>query len=1071
MKQTRHLVFAPAAIIACAVAMLLAPASSAQDAQRILRQAGISGGVVVHLGCGDGTLTAQLRAGEQYLVHGLDTDAADVAAARSRLRERGVYGPVSVDVWDGRRLPYADNLVNLIVAEDRAQVSDEELLRALAPKGVALVRRGRDWDKTVKPWPEEMDEWTHYFHGPDGNPVADDTMVGPPKRLQWVGSPPWARHHDHMASMTSLVSANGRLFYIFDEGSTASIQLPAQWRLIARDAFNGTILWKREIDQWNTKQYPLKSGPAHLLRRLVAVGDRVFVTLGIDAPAVALDAATGETVLTYAGSEHTREIVVSDGVVLLVADTSRSRLPDWRRVSTFVWENTRTANPGWGWRGEKRNVLAYDAATGKQLWKAEGPVAPCSLATDGTRVVLHDGEKLVCLDRRNGEGLWESEEAPTALPVHTNTGPRVLIYKGAVLYAGNNGKMSGWSLEDGRKLWEQAQKPSGHMSLKDLFVVDGLSWTAAIANGTQDGTFTGYDALTGEKKREFPADVKVHWFHHRCYPSKATSKYIMTARNGTEYIDLARETWKPNHWVRGGCIYGVMPCNGMTYASMHSCGCQLEAKLTGFNALAPGPVPQPTAADLSGAARLEKGPAYGQVNGPAAGAGDWPTYRHDEGRSGASSVSVAPTGGKGWRTQLGGRLTPPTIAAGKLFVASVDTHTLHALDAGSGRALWSYTTGGRIDSPPTYHAGMVLFGSADGYVYALRAEDGALAWRFRGAPLDRRMMAWEQLESAWPVHGSVLVHDPSPGSGQAVLYCTAGRNMYLDGGIRFIRLNPVTGELLGEVVMDDKDPETGEDMHLAYLKKTPGNTMPVAHSDILSCDGRNLWMRAQKIDFEGKRHEIALASAKEQPNEDFHLFCQIGLLDDSYFFRGYWTYGRRVGGGYGGWFQAGRVVPSGRILCYDDEAVYGFGRKLEYMVNSSVIEYQLFASNKAVTQEAIERVNRAQRAMNARSNQRNASGSDWRVRYFFPREDLTATRFQWTFDQPALIARAMVVAGDVLLVSGPPDVVDERYAYHNPDDANVRALLGRQVEAFAGRHGGQLWMLSKSDGKLLARYA
>ena len=1066
MKHTRHFLFALAAIAVCAAAALLAPLSSAQDATAVLTQAGIKGGVVVHLGCGDGTLTAQLRAGEQYLVHGLDTDPGQVDTARHRLRDQGVYGPVSVDVWDGRRLPYCDNLVNLIVAEDRAQATDEELLRALAPNGVALVRRGGRWEKTVKPWPKQMDEWTHYFHGADGNPVADDTIVGPPQRLQWVGSPPWARHHDHMASMTSLVSANGRLFYIFDEGSTASIQLPEQWRLIARDAFNGTILWKRQIDQWNTRQYPLKSGPAHLLRRLVAVGDRVFVTLGIDAPAVALDAATGETVLTYAGSEHTGEIVVSDGVVFLVADTSRSRLPDWRRVSTYVWQNTSAANPGWGWNGTTRQVLAYDAATGKQLWKAERPVAPCSLAADATRVVFHDGEKLVCLDRRNGATVWESEPAPTALPVPTNTGPRVLIYKSAVLFAGNDGKMSGWSLNDGKKLWEQAHKPSGHMSLRDLLVVDGLVWTAAIASANQDGTFTGYDALTGERKREFPADVQVHWFHHRCYPCKATGKYILTARNGTEYVDLEKETWKPNHWVRGGCIYGVMPCNGMTYASMHSCGCQLEAKLTGFNALASGPVPQATETELSGAARLQKGPAHGRMayGKPLPPAADWPTYRHDEGRSGATSAPVDLTAGSGWQTQLRGRLTPPTVAGGRVFVASIDTHTLHALDADTGRELWSYTTGGRIDSPPTYHASMVFFGSADGYVYALQGGDGALAWRFRAAPLDRRIIAWEQLESAWPVHGSVLVHD-------GVLYCTAGRNMYLDGGIRFIRLNPITGDLLGEVVMDDKDPETGQDMHLAYLKKTPGNNMPVALSDILSCDGRNIWMRSQKIDFEGKRHEMALLPTSEQPNEDFHIFCQVGFLDDSYFFRSYWTYGRRVSGGYGGWFQAGRLVPSGRILCYDDEAVYGFGRKLEYMVNASVIEYQLFAANKAVTREAIEHVSKAERAMDARSSQRNAGGSDWLLRYFFPREDLTAARFQWVFDQPALLARAIVVAGDTLFVAGPPDVVDERYAYRNPDDADVQALLARQAEALQGRHGGQLWAMTKRDGKLLARYA
>ena len=1005
-----------------------------------------------------------MRAGDQYCVHGLDTDPAQVASARADLVEQGVYGPVSVDQWDGRHLPYADNLVNLIVAEEPAQLSEAELFRALAPGGVALLRRQGQWKKVLKPWPKEIDEWTHYFHGADGNPVAQDSIVGPPERLQWVGSPRWARHHDHMASMTSLVSAGGRLFYIFDEGPTASVQLPPRWRLVARDAFNGVILWKRRIDQWNTHQYPLKSGPAHLLRRLVAVGDRVFVTLGIDAPVTALEAASGKTMLTYQGSERTREIVVSEGVAFFVADNSRSLLPDWRRKDTYVWANTRRANPGWGWKGTSRKILAYESKSGNLLWEAEAPVAPCSLAANVERLVFHDGKKLVCLDRRKGRVLWESEPTPTELPVHTNTGPRVLIYKDVVLLAGNTGKMSGWSAKDGKKLWEQQHRPSGHQSLKDLFVVQGLAWTGSIAGSTQDGAFAGYDPFTGKVVKEFPADVKVHWFHHRCYPSKAAGKYLLTARNGTEFIDLAAEHWKPHHWVRGGCIYGVMPCNGMTYAPMDSCGCQLEAKLTGFKALAPGPIPRVPKANLLSKARLDRGPAYAKADGPSAGPDEWPTYRHDASRSGATAATVSANLKQVWQTRLPGRLSAPTVAAGKLFVASTDTHTLYAIDAQTGRRLWSYTTGGRIDSPPTYHKGLAIFGSADGYVYALRAADGILAWRFRGAPVDRRMMAWEQLESAWPVHGSVLIHN-------GVLYCTAGRNMYLEGGIRFLRLDPATGKLLGETVMDDKDPDTGEDMHLAYLKKTQGNNMPVAHSDILSCDGRHIWMRSQKITFDGKRLEIGLEDVTEQPGEDFHIFCQNGFLDDSYFFRSYWTFGRRVTGGYGGWFKAGRLVPSGRILCFDEGRVYGYGRKLEYMVNSSVLEYQVFAADKVVTRQAIDRLGKAERAINARSSQKNANSSDWRLRHFFGAKDLTAANLQWTLDQPAVIARAMTVASETLFIAGAPDFLDERCAFYHPDDPDVQAALKRQAEALEGRAGGQLWALAKADGKLAARYA
>ena len=106
------------------------------------------------------------------------------------------------------------------------------------------------------------------------------------------------------------------------------------------------------------------------------------------------------------------------------------------------------------------------------------------------------------------------------------------------------------------------------------------------------------------------------------------------------------------------------------------------------------------------------------------------------------------------------------------------------MDADSGEQVWQFTTGGRVDSPPTIHNGMVLFGSADGRVYCLRAADGALVWRFLAAPADRRLMSFGQLESVWPVTGSVLVRD-------GVLYCTAGRSSYLDGGMHLYRLDPV----------------------------------------------------------------------------------------------------------------------------------------------------------------------------------------------------------------------------------------------------------------------------------------
>ena len=63
---------------------------------------------------------------------------------------------------------------------------------------------------------------------------------------------------------------------------------------------------------------------------------------------------------------------------------------------------------------------------------------------------------------------------------------------------------------------------------------------------------------------------------------------------------------------------------------------------------------------------------------------------------------------------MGGGLSQCVVADGKLFVTTVDSHTVHALNADKGQQLWQYTAGGRIDSAPTSYAATVIFGSRDG---------------------------------------------------------------------------------------------------------------------------------------------------------------------------------------------------------------------------------------------------------------------------------------------------------------------------------------------------------------------
>ena len=55
-------------------------------AHRFLKESGLTGGLIVHLGCGDGKLAAALAANGDYLVHGLERNAGAVEMAREFLR-------------------------------------------------------------------------------------------------------------------------------------------------------------------------------------------------------------------------------------------------------------------------------------------------------------------------------------------------------------------------------------------------------------------------------------------------------------------------------------------------------------------------------------------------------------------------------------------------------------------------------------------------------------------------------------------------------------------------------------------------------------------------------------------------------------------------------------------------------------------------------------------------------------------------------------------------------------------------------------------------------------------------
>lgn len=876
-------------------------ASAEIPADHVLKKAGIRGGVIVHLGCGDGKRTAALCTGDAFLVHGLDTDADAVAQARAHIDARGIYGRVSAEHYDGRNLPHGDNIVNCMVVDDVADVGAAEIERVLAPGGVALVAAGRELSgssglkKTgdaggrmvyVKPRPAAIDEWTHYLYDATGNMVCNDTRVRRPRHLQWHAGPKRSRHHDALASMSCMTSSNGRVFYILDEGSISLMHRPAHWKLIARDAFNGVLLWKRNIPEWMTHLFNFRGGPKQLSRRLVSVGDSVFATLGLCAPAVKLDAATGTTLHTYAGSGNTEELVYHDGMLLAVTGDP-AILIDKADTCYGYWEPALFEKPT-----IEKTIVAWDAKTGKKQWTVTGDhlmhIVPLSLGAIRDNVFYLDNKQIHCLDAETGEQRWASSFETKGLFLRAYA-PTVVAYRDLIMCLKWN-RLVAYSLKDGKKRWEN-KGAMGFGSPGDLFAIGNTAWVLPMTKSiwrdsrkNKDGIITtginvprsaflndakngvGIDIATGSVSEQLPFKHTQH--HHRCYRNKATRDCILVGHSGIQVVDIATKKSETHRWVRGLCQYGIMPANGYIYVPPDTCRCYSTGKINGFFALSE----KNSWEDVTPETALQKGPAYGKTLAGDTGDGAWPTYRGDRSRSGSAGCAVPAEPAVTWSADVGETITAPVIARGKVYIADRDAFTVRCLDAGSGKPAWKYLAGGPVDSPPTIYKGLCIFGCGDGSVYCLDADSGTLAWRFKTAKIERRI-GWEnRIQSPLRIHGSTLLLDDT-------VYFAAGYSSNLDGGIRLYGVDVRTGEkrCAGTVASG----HWGSDGKWGYL------------ADILASNGEKISMRrlgfTKKLKKTGGRGRLIVATT--------------GLLEDTWFHRQGWS-------GRGG---------KGQLIVCDDE--------------------------------------------------------------------------------------------------------------------------------------------------------
>ena len=1002
-------------------------------------------GILVQLGCGDGARSQALCDSGRFVVQALDRDADRVERTREYLTSHGTYGPVSANVLSGQALPYIDNLVNVLVVDDAMGISRAEMLRVLCPRGLACIRNGDEWETLVKSRPATMDDWTHFLHDASGNAVSMDETVGPPRRLQWTGGPLWTRSHEFNNSMPAMVTANGRLFYIFDHGlpGMEDRRLPEKWTLTARDAFNGSFLWKRDMSSWGSRQWSsraLRFFQGNMARRLVADDDRVYVTFDYGKGVEVIDAETGKTLSTVPGTEGSEEILV-DGNQLFCLSRIRQRRP-----------------------GAHVRMTCHDLGENRQVWQVKDDrYIPQLTCIDGDAVVYHNAKQIVCLNRADGSVRWRVDEKYSA---ESKDDIMLLIADGRVVATSPN-EIRVLSLDDGSIVWTAPGSAGESMRPYDLFVVQGQ----VFANSESRNIIAGYDLSTGEKTADIdPTSVQSQGHHLRCYRAKATQNFLITQFRGVEFLSLDDQMpHNQNDWLRGSCTYGVMPANGFLYQPPHSCFCFAGAMQKGFNAFA-GPLQAAGEVEpfTDSPGPVEKGPAYGFIGKSTADGKAWNSYRHDARRTGATGNCVKGDLGRRWSVGVGTDITPPVAADARVFVAARSRHTIHAFNGDDGAEQWSFVAGGPIDSPPSIHRELLVFGCADGYAYCVRADNGELAWRRRLAPAERWMTDNGRLESVWRLHGSVAVVDD-------LAYCIAGRSSFVDGGLFLTAVDIETGGIRHRTNLytasDEREDRKRNEFVASYH-------IEGAHSDLLVAQGGYIYLNQMRFSAELSPRDSEYLSKEqitERPsinldnkayvNEDIfkvkwenrvidtydklaailvdenqtvgerdtglHMFTTSGFLDTSFFNRTYWMYSKTWPG-----FNMSNLAPkSGQLVVVGPRKTYALKaftsrHTLSPRYNPQTKGYLLIADD-----------NNNEPTMDPR-----AWGKDKGMGFSRGAPPI------WHHWVPVRV-NAMVLGGDQLIVCGPPDVLKE----NDP------------LAAFEGRLGSELWTLSARDGNIISQ--
>lgn len=875
--------------------------NSSPISEHLCQIAEIDRGLFSVLGGENLALALELAAGGRIFVHLLDPENSVVEQARIKADQKGLFGrSINIEKSQLDELPYADNTIDLVLAahlseQGLSKLSLSEILRVLRPRGKALLgtlgepgtQGGTLSENQIRSWLSSSgeaewttvedrlgvwavltkapmkgaDDWSHWEHGPDNNPVSGDTAIQAPYMTQFMSLP----FYIAMPAITTV--AKGRIFTAM--GHIAHHRREEPWlnTLVAQNGYNGMELWRRTLPD------------GYLVHRsaFVATGDNFYMINPDGDGCLVLDPETGKEKDRVRIPELTGEwkwMAIQNGILYSLLGEERDpsqttivRSPgiawSWDDISSGYYDE----RIPWGFGN---TIMAWDLKMRKLLWthREEAKIDSRALSIGDDKIFFYCPDShLGSLNAITGKVIWTNDNPKTRELIEEpgrglkstpgwRTSCFCLYTPHALFYqAQTRLNIVAVSNRDGSLLWHRKKiTNNSNMLYTDEKLVVGI--------GPQ-GSIQEIDPLTGITL----ADLGFRKTGCARLTACRDSYFARGGGDGIVRYDRLAGKVLYNGAVRPACNDGVIPANGLLYVGPWACDCNLS--LIGRVAMCPaGNFDFPLRdAKLTRLELLAENPS--KITPFEITEKDWPTYRANNARTACSRATVPAEVTQSWRftSRKSFKPTAPTAAGGLVFIGGDDCK-VRAIDAKTGRLKWVFLAGGPVIQPPTLWQGRAYFGCGDGYVHVLEAATGEPLWRFRSAPVERKIMVYGSLCSTWPVNSGVLVNE-------GVAYAAAGIIDY--DGTCVYALDAVTGKLKWQNTSSghlDKELRKG-----------------VSAQGVLTVSGGRLWMPGGNVvppasyDVATGKHYGQLV-AGGRPRYFINRGEEIGVLNERYLIQG-----------------------------------------------------------------------------------------------------------------------------------------------------------------------------------------